>query len=239
MKTELPCGIVQDLLPGYIDDLTSEATNTAVEEHLAHCEACAKMYDEMNAEIAHTTVNVDDKKLLKQSQKKLSKRIWKVAVIVALTVAITLSGTYMAHFWYWGRRHSVLYDVKTVTVVKNEEQEGVYDLTYDVSVRNWDHDIIPHTYKLEDCLSGEPGMWYFEGESDYFTTGIKPVEFQIKVTFDVASVVPYAGMPETDEALVEYAIGISQFAACGYWGQAVESANLYMADNRGAEIIFE
>ena len=45
--TKLPCGIVRDLLPGYIDKLTGKETNTAVEEHLRNCQECAKISDHM------------------------------------------------------------------------------------------------------------------------------------------------------------------------------------------------
>ena len=38
---ELPCAIVEDLLPAYVERLTSEETTAAVEAHLASCPACA------------------------------------------------------------------------------------------------------------------------------------------------------------------------------------------------------
>lgn len=41
MGTELRCEIVRDLLPSYVDGLTSEVTNRAVEAHVAACPSCA------------------------------------------------------------------------------------------------------------------------------------------------------------------------------------------------------
>ena len=41
-KKELECCVVRDLLPSYVEGLTSEETNAAVEAHLASCPACAK-----------------------------------------------------------------------------------------------------------------------------------------------------------------------------------------------------
>ena len=35
MKNDLTCGVVRDLLPSYVEGLTSQETNTAVERHLA------------------------------------------------------------------------------------------------------------------------------------------------------------------------------------------------------------
>lgn len=47
---ELPCAIVEDLLPAYVEGLTSAETNGAVEAHLASCPACAAKRAAMGAE---------------------------------------------------------------------------------------------------------------------------------------------------------------------------------------------
>ena len=41
---KLSCDIVQDLLPLYEDNLCSQATREAVEEHLRECETCGKQH---------------------------------------------------------------------------------------------------------------------------------------------------------------------------------------------------
>ena len=47
---ELSCAIVEDLLPTYVERLTSEETNMAVEAHLASCPACAAKRTAMGGE---------------------------------------------------------------------------------------------------------------------------------------------------------------------------------------------
>ena len=47
---ELPCAIVEDLLPAYVEGLTSEETTAAVEAHLASCPACAAKRAAMGTE---------------------------------------------------------------------------------------------------------------------------------------------------------------------------------------------
>ena len=42
---ESKCKIVQDLLPTYIESLTSEETTNFIEEHLNSCNECKKIYD--------------------------------------------------------------------------------------------------------------------------------------------------------------------------------------------------
>lgn len=50
MKNDLTCAVVRDLLPSYIDKLTSEETNKAVEQHLEGCEDCRKVLSAMQGE---------------------------------------------------------------------------------------------------------------------------------------------------------------------------------------------
>ena len=45
-KQDLPCEICRDLLPLVRDGVASEASRLAVEEHLAHCEACRELWGE-------------------------------------------------------------------------------------------------------------------------------------------------------------------------------------------------
>ena len=45
--TKLPCEIVKDLLPLYIDKLTTEVTNSAIEEHISTCPACNEVMESM------------------------------------------------------------------------------------------------------------------------------------------------------------------------------------------------
>ena len=41
MKNDLTCGVVRDLLPSYVEGLTSPESNAAVERHLSECPDCA------------------------------------------------------------------------------------------------------------------------------------------------------------------------------------------------------
>ena len=44
MNKELQCNIVNDLLPLYMDDLTSEETNSFIKKHLEECQNCQNEY---------------------------------------------------------------------------------------------------------------------------------------------------------------------------------------------------
>lgn len=47
MEKEISCAIVRDLLPNYIEKLTSEETNRVMEEHLSSCTNCSLVRDDM------------------------------------------------------------------------------------------------------------------------------------------------------------------------------------------------
>lgn len=84
---ELPCAIVEDLLPAYVEGLTSAETNAAVEAHLASCPACAAKRAAMGAEegpspeeTAETAREVD---YLKAVRRRSRRRI-TLAVLATL-----------------------------------------------------------------------------------------------------------------------------------------------------------
>lgn len=72
MKQNLPCEIIQDLLPTYLSKLTSPVTNEAIEEHLNTCEACSSVMAQMNRELELDADAAPDKEL--DYLKKLRKR---------------------------------------------------------------------------------------------------------------------------------------------------------------------
>lgn len=51
MKNKIDCALVRDLLPSYVDKITSEETNEILKEHLETCETCNKELSEMLYEI--------------------------------------------------------------------------------------------------------------------------------------------------------------------------------------------
>ena len=90
---ELPCAIVEDLLPAYLEGLTSAETNQAVEAHLASCPACAAKRAAMGAEegpspeeAAETAREVDYLKAVRRRSRR------RVAAAILCTVLVLLLG---------------------------------------------------------------------------------------------------------------------------------------------------
>ena len=89
MKNDLTCGVVRDLLPSYVEGLTSQETNTAVERHLADCPDCTRLRADLAGETPPPPEEVKEVDYLK----KVKRRGWRrVAAAVAVTVLVLALG---------------------------------------------------------------------------------------------------------------------------------------------------
>ena len=71
---KMPCNVIRDLFPSYIDKLTSEESNQIVEEHVGECQDCAKILKDMQdgSKKAGTPTEKDLKEInfLKKNKKR-------------------------------------------------------------------------------------------------------------------------------------------------------------------------
>ena len=90
MKNDLTCGVVRDLLPSYVEGLTSPESNTAVERHLSECPDCAQLRAAL-AGAPEQAAPEDSKEV--DYLKKVKRRGWRrVAAAVAVTVLVFDTG---------------------------------------------------------------------------------------------------------------------------------------------------
>ena len=92
MKDIKNCKIVQDLLPNYIEKLTTQDTNLFIEEHLKECDECKKIYENMHKEV-NTTNNKVNKKEINYFKKYNNKmKVLKLIIFVILIVYAVILG---------------------------------------------------------------------------------------------------------------------------------------------------
>lgn len=84
----MKCSIIKDLLPSYIDGLTSSDTNTEIEKHLKECASCSTIYEQMTAEI---TVDIPSAENEIDFLKNLKNRIRQMYGLVALSTCAVLA----------------------------------------------------------------------------------------------------------------------------------------------------
>lgn len=82
MESRVRCEVVRDLLPTYIEGLTSEVTNEEIESHLSSCKECEMIYNEMITPIEDPLEMKEMDYLKKVKQRTDKKIITGVALIV-------------------------------------------------------------------------------------------------------------------------------------------------------------
>jgi len=90
------CNIVQDLLPNYIENLTSSESNKYIEEHLNNCEDCKSIFDNMKKEFTVNTNKIDKREV--RYIKKFSNKL-KILKMILLVILISFIGIYGYKFY--------------------------------------------------------------------------------------------------------------------------------------------
>lgn len=90
----MKCSIIQDLLPIYCDGLASSDSSEEIEKHLADCEKCREVYENMTKEM-NINIPERDVKPLKAVKKRTRMKIFGAV----LGTAIVLFCMFMFIFW--------------------------------------------------------------------------------------------------------------------------------------------
>lgn len=94
----MKCEIIKDLLPSYVDSLTSDESNFEIEEHLKNCSDCAQVYEQMKADIKTKPVVYNKEKI--KPFKKLNKKI--IHIVIAVIVICVLASNAYTHLFVKG-----------------------------------------------------------------------------------------------------------------------------------------
>jgi len=114
----MKCSVVQDILPLYADNLTSNETNIAIEEHLSECETCAKYYHDI-IDIAElqskpTKDEISDVNKIKKLKKRITLKIVKIlALFFTICVIISLLTIYRFSITYPVTKDNINVTTKT------------------------------------------------------------------------------------------------------------------------------
>lgn len=148
----MKCEIIQDLLPSYIEGLTSKESNTEIENHIKDCSHCRTTLEEMKTEIITTNIEMNKNKIM--PFKKLNKRVLK-AVLITLASCVFVVGMYMFLFGFGWKVQS---DEIIVAYSNNDEVITVeFELkNNNRALNNWssfDENMISHI-KFTECYIG-------------------------------------------------------------------------------------
>lgn len=84
------CKIIQDLLPQYIDKITSVETNEMIESHLQECDECSTTLENMKTEVRKEGVTLTKKEInyIKNYRRKILALKLVVIFIILVIVGI-------------------------------------------------------------------------------------------------------------------------------------------------------
>lgn len=108
MSKKLECEIVQDLLPMYVDQLTSDYTTQRVRKHLDECQPCRETYELMKADEGEQIEYEKEAKKLKGYLKKIK---WVHMLIGAIIAVVAYGGIQYTYY-------QLAYE--TTTIVKSD-----------------------------------------------------------------------------------------------------------------------
>lgn len=97
----MKCSIVKDILPLYVEKLTSIESNNEIEHHLSSCTSCAELYSNIQPTLTDSLVTKDDyhdalelSKMKKKINKKITKKIFRILLplfIILMTIFFILA----------------------------------------------------------------------------------------------------------------------------------------------------
>ncbi len=144
----MKCEIVKDLLPSYIDGLTSAESNSEIETHLETCEECKETLEQMKTEISVENVELNKENI--KPFKKLNKRVLK-SVLMTLVVCILAVGAYLYFFEFGWKVDSEDMEIKYTYVDGSIEIN--FELTNGRALTPWsDHRKMPTTIAFTECF---------------------------------------------------------------------------------------
>lgn len=95
--SKISCDVIKDLLPLYIDEVVSDDSKKIIEEHIASCEGCRVLMQQMEEDIT-IPVSRDAKQqeimFLTKVQSMIKRKNVRTGIIAALTSAIVVIGMY-------------------------------------------------------------------------------------------------------------------------------------------------
>ena len=147
----MKCEIIKDLLPSYIDGLTSSESNLEIEEHLKNCHQCKEVFEQMKAEVRVENTEYNKEKI--KPFKKLNRKVFQ-AVLITLTVCALAVGSYIYFFGIGWKVNSD--DMNIEYAYKNGVILFEFELTNGRVLNSWSNvDKSNKIIKFTECFSSD------------------------------------------------------------------------------------
>ena len=89
------CGIIQDLLPLYYDDVCTPASKELVQRHLEHCVTCRALYEELGDRSVDRVIETESRQVLERHARKERTAAWKAGLIISVLLLVPVILTFL------------------------------------------------------------------------------------------------------------------------------------------------
>lgn len=112
MRHEIPCEVIEDLLPLYADNLTQNETNQIIKEHLKECESCLIKYENMTGQMGKEFLKEEAPQTEIDYLKKIKRKNQNKIVFATLSTILIGAAIILAKLFVIG---SPIGDYQTIT----------------------------------------------------------------------------------------------------------------------------
>lgn len=112
MRNEIPCEVIEDLLPLYVDNLTQSGTNQIIKEHLKECESCLIKYENMTGQLGKEELKEEAPQAEIDYLKKIKRKNQNKIVLATLSTILIGAAIILTKLFLIG---SPIGDYKTIT----------------------------------------------------------------------------------------------------------------------------
>ncbi|MEA4874943.1 zf-HC2 domain-containing protein [Anaerorhabdus sp.] len=151
---KLPCSIIREILPNYVDNCCEEEASILVKEHLDECDECRQIYTEMIRPIKHAKdTNIDYLKRVKQKNRR--KILISISIVILLFVSFLLLKSYVfgVNSNDVSIKGNIVVDNGVIQYTVKPNQPGVIIKNYHIENTNLNYKKI--TYTLVKSFSSE------------------------------------------------------------------------------------
>ena len=151
---KLPCSIIREILPNYVDNCCEEEASILVKEHLDECDECRQIYTEMIHPIKHAKdTNIDYLKKVKQKNRR--KILISISIVILLFVSFLLLKSYVfgVNSNDVSIKGNIVVDNGAIQYTVKSNQPGVIIKDYHIENTNLNYKKI--TYTLVKSFSSE------------------------------------------------------------------------------------
>lgn len=170
MDNRYSCEVIQDLLPGYIDQVLSQTGTKVVQEHLEDCKECQKVYQEMRTEEKKETPK---EQMVLDGFRKIRKRTKILKLIAGVFFSLCLAAIgYILLIWYVIGEPVATSQISISEVLYQEEEQSLI-------IKG---EILNHSYRISRVVWEESGneinivvyiaetLPFYKGKQDFSIT---------------------------------------------------------------------